>query len=121
MAAGNLLLSAAVLFSGNTYTRLHDIADHLNMPIVGETQFCNIQKQYLFPVVNETWLSMQMAVLDGLSTVDRIVMRGDGHCDSPGHCAKYNFFSNILLTSILYEQIHEERRYIFFACGENVG
>jgi len=54
MGAGNLLLSAAVLFSGNTYTRLHDIADHLNMPIVGETQFYNIQRRYLFPVVNES-------------------------------------------------------------------
>ena len=109
MAAGNLLLSAAVLFSGNTYTRLHDIADHLNMPIVGETQFYNIQKQYLFPVVNETWLSMQTAVLDGLSTVDRIVMSGDGRCDSPGHCAKY----------MTYTLMDEETGYITEFCVLN--
>jgi len=89
MGAGNLLLSAAVLFSGNTYIVLYDIADHLHMPIVGETQFYNIQKRYLFPVVNETWLSMQTAMFDSLGTVDKIVMSGDGRCDSPGHCAKY--------------------------------
>ena len=106
MGAGNLLLSAAVLFSGNTYTRLHDIADHLNMPIVGETQFYNIQKRYLFPVVNETWLSIQIAILDGLSTVDRIVMSGDGRCDSPGHCAKF----------MTYTLMDEEMGYITEFC-----
>jgi len=105
MGARNLLLSAAVLFSGNTYTRLHDIADHLNMPIVGETQFYNIQKQYLFPV-NETWLSMQIAIFDGLSTVDRIVMAGDGRCDSPRHCAKY----------MTYTLMDEEMGYIMEFC-----
>jgi len=89
MGAGNLLLAAAVQFSGNTYTRLHDIADHVNMPIMSDTQFYNIQKHYLFPVVNETRLSMQIAILDGLSSLDRIVLSGDGCCDSPGHCGKY--------------------------------
>lgn len=46
IGAGNLLLSATILFSGNTYIgrRMHDLADDLHMPIIGETQFFNIQK-----------------------------------------------------------------------------
>lgn len=93
MGAGNLLLSAAVLFSGNTYTRLYDIADHLNMPILSESRFYALQQKYLFPVVNETWLSMQIALLDGLSGEKDIMMCGDGRCDSPGHCAKYGTYT----------------------------
>ena len=71
-----------------THRRVHDLADHLHMPIVGETVFQHSQK-YLFPVVSEMWLSMQIAIFNGLNTVDRIVMSGDGRCDSPRHCAKY--------------------------------
>ena len=36
MGMGNLLLSAEILFSSNTYRRVHDPADHLHMPVVGE-------------------------------------------------------------------------------------
>lgn len=93
MGAGNLLLSAAILFSGSTYTRFQDIGSLLNMPILGETQYYSIQKKYLFPIVNETWLSSQNAVLDGLSGEDYIVMSGDGRCDSPGHSAKYGTYT----------------------------
>lgn len=93
MGAGNLLLSAAVLFSGSTYTKLKDIADLLKMPILGECQFYSLQKRYLFPVVNEAWVSEQISVLDGLSNEKDIIMCGDGRCDSPGHCAKYGTYT----------------------------
>ncbi|XP_070545993.1 uncharacterized protein [Ptychodera flava] len=109
MGAGNLLLSAAILFSGNTYTRLYDIAHCLHMPIVGETQFYNIQKKYLFPVVNETWLSMQNLIINDLRGRDNVLC-GDGRCDSPGHCAKY----------CTYTLMDEETGYIVDFCVNSV-
>ncbi|XP_064631695.1 uncharacterized protein LOC135489984 [Lineus longissimus] len=93
MGAGNLLLSAAVLFSGTTYAKLADMSSYLKMPILGKSQFYVLQKQYLFPVVNETWITCQTMVLDGLSQESDIVLSGDGRCDSPGHCAKYCTYS----------------------------
>ncbi|XP_055954360.1 uncharacterized protein LOC130010639 [Patella vulgata] len=93
MGAENLLLSAAVLFSGKTYGKVRDMADYLKLPVLGKSQFYALQKRYLFPVVNETWISCQIAVLDGLSREPRVVLSGDGRCDSPGHSAKYGTYS----------------------------
>ncbi|KAK1901462.1 Protein transport protein SEC23 [Dissostichus eleginoides] len=93
MGVGNLLLSAAILFSGNTYARMQDISDYLKLPILCKSQFYALQKRYLFPVINETWISCQIGVLDGLSREPKIVLSGDGRCDSPGHSAKYGTYS----------------------------
>lgn len=93
MGAGNLLLAAAILFSGNTYARMHDFADYLKMPILSESQFYALQKRYLFPVVNDTWISCQVGVLQGFHGATKVVLCGDGRCDSPGHSAKYGTYS----------------------------
>ncbi|KAI4803329.1 hypothetical protein KUCAC02_006880 [Chaenocephalus aceratus] len=42
------------------------------------SQFYALQKRYLFPVINETWISCQIGVLDGLSREPNIVLSGDG-------------------------------------------
>ncbi|KAF3837440.1 hypothetical protein F7725_004904, partial [Dissostichus mawsoni] len=52
MGVGNLLLSAAILFSGNTYARMQDISDYLKLPILCKSQFYALQKRYLFPNSN---------------------------------------------------------------------
>ncbi|XP_064649995.1 uncharacterized protein LOC135501685 [Lineus longissimus] len=93
MGAGNLLLSAAILFSGNTYARLQDISDYLKLPILSWSQFFALQKCYLFPVINETWKSCQFGVVNDLSRESNIVLSGDGRCDRPGHSAKYGTYS----------------------------
>ena len=51
MAAGNLLLPAAILFSGLTYTSFANMAGILNVPMMSESYFYKIQKSYLNPVL----------------------------------------------------------------------
>ena len=55
MPAGNLLTSAAILFSGNTFSRVSQLASFLNLKFFSQTTYYDIQSRYLFPVVNKAW------------------------------------------------------------------
>ena len=56
---GNLLLAAATLYSGNTYTTLSEISDSLNLHLLSKTEFYSIQKMYLLPSISQMWNSEQ--------------------------------------------------------------
>ena len=45
--AGNLLLAASTLFSGNTYERISQVASFLNLEFIGKNTFYGFQNQYL--------------------------------------------------------------------------
>ena len=60
--SGNLLLAAATLYSGNTYSTLAEICKSLNLRIFGKTDFYYIQKTYLLPSISHMW-SMEQSVL----------------------------------------------------------
>ena len=62
--AGNLLLSAGILFSGSTYAKLSQLANIL--AIMAERTFYSIQAKYLFPVVHETWVSHKKEIYSGV-------------------------------------------------------
>ena len=53
--AGNVLLPAAILFSGSNFTKFAHLADILNHSILAERTFHDIQSTYLFSVVHHTW------------------------------------------------------------------
>ena len=89
IAAGNLLYSAAILFSGNTFSRMAQFASFLNLKFFSHTTFYNIQNKYLFPVVNKAWKEERSSVLDEVKSNGPVNLIGDGRCDSPGHNAKY--------------------------------
>ena len=55
MAAGNLLLSAAILFCGLTFTSIDNLADVLNLAVFSERYFYRLQKDYLYPVVHTNY------------------------------------------------------------------
>ena len=88
-AAGNLLASAAILFSGNTFSHIAQFASFLNMKFFSHTTYYNIQKRYLFPTVNKAWIEERSSVLDDIKSNGPVNLIGDGRCDSPGHSAKY--------------------------------
>ena len=92
MGAGNLLLSAAILFCGLTFTRVADMAQLLNLAIFSESYFYRLQKEYLFPVIHTNYLMQQDAVLEFLQG-QHLHLSGDGRCDSPGYSAKYCSYS----------------------------
>ena len=52
---------------------MNDISDYLKMPILSGTQFYALQKRYLFPVVNETWISCQVGVLQDFQRATKVV------------------------------------------------
>ena len=55
MAAGNLLLSVAIQLCGLTFTDIANLADILIWTIVGEEQFYDLQRNFLYPVIHSTY------------------------------------------------------------------
>lgn len=92
MAAGNLLLSASVLYSGSTYRRLSHLAELLNLQIMSTAEFYRIQDAYLFPVISNAWKIQQETLLT-LFEDTPLKLSGDGRCDSPGYSAKYGSYT----------------------------
>lgn len=88
MAAGNLLLSAAILFSGCTYRKISHLASIINLQVMAERTFHSIQRKYLFPVVHRAWSAHQQGIFSRNNNTE-LVLCGDGRCDSPGYSAKY--------------------------------
>ena len=91
--AGNLLISAAILYSGNTYKHTADFFKHLNLQFVSSTHYYKTQKATLFPVVEQTWIKRQSAILKQMKQSISVDVCGDRRCDSPGHSAKYGTYS----------------------------
>jgi hypothetical protein len=92
LPAGNLLISAAVLFSGNTFTNLDNFCKILNLQYLSEKSFYEIQNEYLFPTIHSAWIENQEQVTSYLCGRP-LKLSGDGRCDSPGFSAKYCTYS----------------------------
>jgi len=92
MGAGNLLLSAGILFTGNDFSNFASIAKATNLQIFSQRNFTSTQKKYLFPVVNKNFKEHQEEVLNDVRNTE-VVAGGDGRCDSPAHSAKYGTYS----------------------------
>ena len=92
MAAGNLELSCAILFSGGTYARLSHFAKLINIQFFSKQLYNIIKNNFLFPVINTYWEQHQDAVQAVLSK-SNVRLVGDGRCDSPGFSAKYCTYS----------------------------
>ena len=88
-AAGNLLLSGAILFTGNTFSRVSEMASTVNLAFPSEPDYFNWQKKHLFPVINSRWQQEKASVLADLLDRQSVTLIGDERCDSPGYSAKY--------------------------------
>jgi len=60
--AGNLLLAAAILLSGQTFTSYANLADVLNLVMFGERRYYDLQREYVYPVVHTTYVRQKEAV-----------------------------------------------------------
>lgn len=65
MPVGNLLLAGAILYTGNTYTTMSEIAECLKLKIFCDRDFYYIQKKWLLPSINLMWTSHQEELLSG--------------------------------------------------------
>ena len=95
-AAGNLLITAAIVFSGNTHTYKHaaDFAKHLNLQFISSSYYYKIQRKIIFPVIQKAWKKNQAEVVKQ-SKQNKSVALCDGWCDSPGYSAKYGTYTLI--------------------------
>ncbi|KAI8493287.1 hypothetical protein Bbelb_292910 [Branchiostoma belcheri] len=105
---GNLLLPAAIIKAGGTFTKFSDISQTLSPQCFGEMQFKEVQRKVVFPVIDEHYLSEQQGVLSLFCNqgeeedTTKVTLLGDGRCDSPGYNAKY----------CCYTFMEEQRKYI---------
>lgn len=85
--ATNLQAAAAVLYSGNNFSKVEKFAQFLGLSFLSKSTFFRYQRLYCIPVVNEWWNWQQEAITKDLKGKE-LVVNSDGQCDSPGHSAK---------------------------------
>ncbi|CAC5382298.1 unnamed protein product [Mytilus coruscus] len=94
MPVGNLLVSAATLFCGQTYSHISQFAEFCNLQYISHSTYNKIQRQCLMSVVQHTWSLLQEVELKKIKEQNRqIRLAGDERCDSPGFSAKYCTYS----------------------------
>jgi len=91
--AGNLLLAAAILFTGNTFARINEFCACLNLKFISKSLFYDVQDKYLYPVIGEAWDNETKSVVEQFQQERFLSLCGDGRCDSPGHNAKYGTYT----------------------------
>ena len=97
---GNILLSGAILCSGETYERVKHMCHLVNIKFPSKTTYNNIQKDYLLPEIQMAWQSEQAQCIAEVNERGGSVwLAGDGRCDSPGFSAKYCLYSHIDMSS----------------------
>ncbi|KAJ4932726.1 hypothetical protein JOQ06_011141 [Pogonophryne albipinna] len=98
--AGNILLSASLLFAGATATKCLRVLTHMNIASISGRTFFRHQSSILQPAVQRVWKKEQMELFAVLMTEDRkLVLGGDGRADSPGHSAKYGTYTALEVPS----------------------
>lgn len=87
---GNVMLCAAVLFAGATYSRFHQICQFIGLQVPSQRRFFRIQENFLYPAVHRAWLTEKDRTQEELQTEKDVCLIGDARCDSPGYSAKYS-------------------------------
>ena len=92
-AAGNLLIAASTLFSGNTFVHANEFCSCLNLKFISKCLFYDIQDKYLYPILNSPCEQQQLSVMEEARHEELVNLCGDARCDSPGHNAKYGTYT----------------------------
>ena len=95
--AGNVLLSAAILFSGTTPREILRLLNQIRVACICDSAFYNHQKTYAVVSVWESHLTKLLAQCRSCGTA--LSIGGDRRADSPRHSAKYGSYSLIDLDS----------------------
>ncbi|XP_035662758.1 uncharacterized protein LOC118406641 isoform X1 [Branchiostoma floridae] len=89
--AGNLLMSAAILFAGAIPKQALHMFRHLSCQCVSIRTFFRHQRLYLHSAIQNVWQAQQDGLLN--SAVQPLILGGDGRADSPGHSAKFGSYT----------------------------
>ena len=92
--AGNIFISAAILFSGSLPAKALHLFRILKCATITRKTFFRHQNSYLQPAVDLVWGRHRKDLLDKLrQSKDGLTLGGDGRADSPGHSAKYGSYT----------------------------
>ncbi|KAK3087648.1 hypothetical protein FSP39_008715 [Pinctada imbricata] len=72
--SGDLLITSAVLLSGNNFLKMKLFADFMKLYFPSKSSFNRIQTVYLVPSIEEYWLSQQDAILEDIKDKEIIVL-----------------------------------------------
>ena len=97
-ATGNLVLSGGILYTGNHFASTSAFMTSCSIRFFKKGNFNSLQRKYLWPVVNHRYLLQHRELLQSLKG-ERLILAGDGRCDSPGHNAKYGTYSIMHVTT----------------------
>lgn len=85
---GDVLASAAVLYSGSSFLKILQMVKLLNLKFIGKSTYYKNQLTYLFPTINRYWLLEQQSIITRLRDKP-VCLAGDCQADLPSHLAKY--------------------------------
>ena len=64
----------------------------MNLNVISNNTFLEHQKDYLQPAIIRVYQGQQRQLVNSVND-RKVVIGGDGRCDSPGHNAKYGSYS----------------------------
>ena len=105
-AAGNVLLSFAILLAGASISKVLLVFRHMGLSAYSTRTFFAHQRNFLFPVIISHWETYQAGLIEQLKDMGDVIWSGDGRFDSMGHSAKYGaytMFCNTVLKVIHFE------------------
>ncbi|XP_071834548.1 uncharacterized protein [Apostichopus japonicus] len=113
--AGNILLSASILFSGASPKKVIQVMKGVNVATIAYSSFIVHQRLYLQPAIVNTWERMQLKMVEDLKeSEEKLVIGGDARNDSPGHTAKYGSYTFLEqnLNKVIHVELVQEICYI---------
>ncbi|KAM4808792.1 uncharacterized protein WCC33_009287 [Rhinophrynus dorsalis] len=88
MAAGNVLMSAAVLFSGSNFCKVCDMSKVLGLQQISKSTYDTYQNLFLFPTIDLHWQQERMQLEEAFSNT-QLTLAGDGQCKNATLFTKY--------------------------------
>lgn len=64
LAEENLLITFAIVLTGYIFGRTSEFSSALNLQLFSQSTFSNIQKEHVFPVVQQAWRAEKTAVVE---------------------------------------------------------
>lgn len=83
--AGNITLSAALLFAGLSPSKALRFLNHMNVQNISYDTYMKHQSKYLVPAVNDVMTKEHEEIVEEIKKKNgEIIAMGDGRADSPG-------------------------------------
>ena len=97
---GNLMLSAAILFSGSHISQVLRLMKIMNIQTYTRQTYHRHQQQYVIPTIINGWKEKQADLIAEMRQLEGgLQLAGDCRNDSPGHSAKYGTYTLIEQTT----------------------